>query len=367
MAKFLREIRQQGYEEGMSYGYWLGRCESVMRSMPFQESQYWPNRVLYVKSGKGLPYSPIDTAIISSLERMVQQLNVTVPGPRVARTAEACRPDLVLVFDGWNMPVEQVEELRKQGCMTAVWMADDPYYVDVTETFAVAYDFVFTLELNCVEFYKSIGCRQVFYLPLGVNPSVFRPRKIAHGQMRDIVFIGSGYWNRVRLFEGIAKFLASKNTHISGIWWKQRLRHARMPSKIANHWKSPAETALGYSGSKIAINVHRAHDDLTFNRNSRGIEAFSPNPRTFEIACSGTLQLTDARSDLVRFYESGAEIVTYDSANDLKDKIDYYLRHEDERREIALRALIRTLKEHTYMHRLQELLLIAIGPGVSAQ
>ena len=40
----------------------------------------------------------------------------------------------------------------------------------------------------------------------------------------------------------------------------------------------------------------------------------SPNPRTFEIAASTTLQLTDARDDIARFYKPGVEIETYSLA-----------------------------------------------------
>ncbi|MNI96120.1 Spore protein YkvP [compost metagenome] len=66
--------------------------------------------------------------------------------------------------------------------------------------------------------------------------------------------------------------------------------------------------------------------------------------------------MTDERSDLLNFYNPGEEIVTYQSPEDCMDKIRYYLAHEDERREIALRGFRRTLLEHTYHKRIQALL-----------
>jgi len=366
-VKKLRRFREKGYDEGFHYGYLIGSCFSIMRSVPVGPTSLWKKRILYVTSGKGLPYTVLDAAISESVRAMVKQLIVTSPGEDVAELAKSCRPDLVFVFDGMDMPIEQVKKLRELGFKTAVWFADDPYYFDVTEKLAVHYDHVFTLELNCVSHYQNIGCADVHYLPLAVNPSAFRPRIVPRGERRELVFIGSAFWNRVRLFDSIAPFLASKNVSISGNWWKIRLRkNPLLASKIENkHWKTEEETAAYYSGAQIVLNVHRAFDDYTFNRNSRRIAALSPNPRTFEIACCGTLQMTDMRSDLSRFYIPGKEIVTFSGAEDLKSKIDYYLRHEDERREIALRALTRTLREHTYTRRLERMLEILFGPGES--
>ena len=116
------------------------------------------------------------------------------------------------------------------------------------------------------------------------------------------------------------------------------------------------ETAATYNGAKIVINMHRAHDDATFNSNSGQLTAVSPNPRTFEISACGTLQLTDIRDDLGSFYTPGVDIVTYSSPVEMVEKIEYYLNHEEERQEIALRGMYRTMKEHTYAHRLTMLL-----------
>jgi len=37
------------------------------------------------------------------------------------------------------------------------------------------------------------------------------------------------------------------------------------------------------------------------------------------------------------------------------EKVNYYLSHEKERQQIALRALERTFRDHTYNHRLNQL------------
>lgn len=123
----------------------------------------------------------------------------------------------------------------------------------------------------------------------------------------------------------------------------------------------PGETAEVYSGSKIVLNMHRSPYDTTVNNNSVGLTAASPNPRTFEISACGTLQLADVRDDLASFYIPGQEIETFSNPSELYDKVNFYLDHETERREIALRALERTYREHTYSHRLHEMLSRIFG------
>lgn len=151
----------------------------------------------------------------------------------------------------------------------------------------------------------------------------------------------------------------ARNIKINGIWWDRLPDYQSYGDKIElGRWMSPGETNDSYNGSKIVINLHRSHQDDSVNNNSLKIPGASPNPRTFEISASGTLQLTDTRDDLARFYKPGEEIETYSSQQELLEKVEFYLTHEKERREIALRALERTLREHTYGHRIDQLLSV---------
>ncbi|MFC5653489.1 glycosyltransferase [Paenibacillus solisilvae] len=363
----LRDVakgRADGYRLGWEHGHWYGKCESVLiPALSQQPAQMRPIHVLFVATGKGFPYSPLDEAISSTLRGLVTQLTITDSKQPVAEIAIRIRPDIVIVLDGLMFDVAQISAIRSHGIRTAIWFTDDPYYTDMTSSIALHYDDVFTLELNCVDFYRNLGCNRVHYLPLGTYPAEFRPRNPERKLRHDVCFIGSAYWNRVGFFDQVTPYLATKDTHISGIWWERLRDFNLLKNKIElGRWMGPQETAGMYNGAKIVINMHRSHDDETFNNNSAGIMAVSPNPRTFEIASCGTLQLTDVRDDLVSFYTPGVDIVTYSSPQEMIEKIEYYLNHEDERREIAIRGMERTLRQHTYANRL-DMMLNLLYPG----
>jgi hypothetical protein len=54
--------------------------------------------------------------------------------------------------------------------------------------------------------------------------------------------------------------------------------------------------------------------------------------------------------------ENGTSIVEYDSADDLKSKILYYIRHPDERIEIARKGREVAMKQHRTWHRVEEII-----------
>ena len=51
-------------------------------------------------------------------------------------------------------------------------------------------------------------------------------------------------------------------------------------------------------------------------------------------------------------------IVTYNDENDLKEKINYYLTHEDERIKLAKKGQKIVLENHTFDHRIKKILSV---------
>lgn len=352
--------QRDGYALGWEHGYWIGCCEAAVQRAYAQPPRR-PLKVMYITSGKGFPYSPLDEGIAATLKMLVNHVIVVAPDQNTVAVAARERPDLALVLDGMDYPPEQADRLRAMGIATAIWFTDDPYYTDVTAELASHYSHVFTLERSCVPFYERRGCRNVHHLPLGVFHEAFRPRNPRLHLRSDVCFIGTAFWNRAEFFQNLLPLIDHRNFRLSGLWWERMANFETYRDRIdLGKWMGSVETAEHYSACKLVINIHRASNDDTFNRNTAGIQAVSPNPRTFEISACGTLQLTDFREDLPQFYVPGEEVVVYDSPEDLAAKVEYYLEHEEERRRIALKGLYRTMRDHTYTSRLSRLLSLAL-------
>lgn len=341
----------QGYEDGLR----LGVCQAVMERIPATEPYYRDMKVFYIPQG----FHAIDQGISAALSSLVREC-IVVEAPKMLELAQKERPDLILVLNGLHVfPEKHLEDIRRvraMGIKTAVWFVDDPYFSEDTAAACTAYDVVFTHELGCVPFYSALGVRRVHYLPLAVNVDMFKPLRCGPEHLYDICFIGNAFWNRVAIFDELAPFLRDKNVLIAGGFWERLSQQDLLGRSVRLGFIPPEETVRYYNGSKVVINIHRPDEWGQDNRNSHRISGKSINPRTYEINACGAMQITDIREDLTNYYRPGYDIETFTSPEELKNKINYYLEHEEERRIMAARGLYTTRQEHTFISRMRTFL-----------
>jgi spore maturation protein CgeB len=79
------------------------------------------------------------------------------------------------------------------------------------------------------------------------------------------------------------------------------------------------------------------------------------NMRLYEATGAGSCLLTDWKSNLGELFEDGVEVVSYKSADECVEKVNYLLAHEDERRAIATGGQRRTLRDHSFDNRAVQL------------
>ena len=80
------------------------------------------------------------------------------------------------------------------------------------------------------------------------------------------------------------------------------------------------------------------------------------NSRMYELASNGVMQVCDNKLWMSRVFEDGKEIVCYESIDEAIEKIEYYLKNENERIEIAKAAYLRSKNEYTYLHVMKKTL-----------
>jgi len=79
------------------------------------------------------------------------------------------------------------------------------------------------------------------------------------------------------------------------------------------------------------------------------------NVRLFEATGVGTCLLTDWKQNIPALFEPDTEVVTYRNSEECAEKARYLLEHETERRAIAQAGQRRTLRDHTYTQRADQL------------
>jgi len=89
--------------------------------------------------------------------------------------------------------------------------------------------------------------------------------------------------------------------------------------------------------------------------NAHGSSPFASNMRLFETTGVGTCLLTDWKRNLPDLFEPDREVVTYRTAEECIEKVRYLLNHEDARQAIAAAGQKRTLRDHTFTQRAEQL------------
>lgn len=83
--------------------------------------------------------------------------------------------------------------------------------------------------------------------------------------------------------------------------------------------------------------------------------------RVFDILGSGGFCISNYQRGLEDHFELGTDLVVYDDYRDLMYKTAYYLEHEEERLQIAENGKKKVREYHLYKHRLQEIERIVMG------
>lgn len=263
---------------------------------------------------------------------------------------ETFEPDLVLALAQAPMSRALLRRLKREGIPTAMWFVEDYKIFTYWRAFAPLYDVFAVIQREpFVEQLAQAGQPNVLYLPMAALPEFHMPMELNSVEHRkfgaDIGFLGAGYPNRRVAFRP----LAQRDFKIWGTEWDGETELARNV-QWGGARISAADSVKIYNATRININLHSSvqarelvpHGDFV-------------NPRTFELAAMNAFQLVDKRACMPELFAED-ELATFSTAQELYEKIDYFLQHPDERAAYAARARQRVLREHGYQHRMQSLL-----------
>ncbi|MHB1545350.1 MAG: CgeB family protein [bacterium] len=265
-------------------------------------------------------------------------------------------PDLIIFMAQSPASERTLSKLRSMGIKTAYWFVEDFRTLTYWNTIVKNVDYFFTIQKDdFFEDLKNIGADNYYYLPLaclpGFHKKITKPNKedeLKYGS--DVSFAGAGYFNRKNVFAKLLDF----NFKIWGNDW-----HAGLPLSLfiqeGGKRFNEEEAVKIYNYSKININLHSSIWHRDINPNGDFL-----NPRVYEILACGGFQLVDRRKYLNGAFEDGKDLVVFESVDDLRKKIKYYLANENERLAIAERGRETATKNHTYERRIKEMMGIIL-------
>ena len=214
-----------------------------------------------------------------------------------------------------------------------------------------AYDVVlyhspaYSRDLGMGEKLAYCGAKEAHFWPLALFDAMFDPAKREEEvftQKRDIdvLFVGALFPNKMPLLASVKRAFGWRFRLRGFAGWKRNLYFNLMYGFPG--WVSPIrfeEYVPLYQRAKIGINVH--------NRGKYTVG----NLRLFELPGNGVMQISDGGEYLSECFEVGKEIESYETVEELIDKVKYYLAHDEERERIARAGYRRGMKNYRGCHR----------------
>ena len=338
------------------------------------------------------------------------------------RYTEAIRnfePDFVLTVNHLGFDQEGVvtDLLTHFKVPFASWYVDSPHLI-IHHYFRnkSPYLSLFLWDRDYIDIIKRQGFKNVEYLPLGVDESLFKPLNGKQNALThlssDISFAGNSMVFKVSsvlrrnniqglLLENLDKvaiaFEQSTKLIVRDIIEEQfpelvkdlnRLSSAQIYGyeaavtwqatclyrlKLVKRLQPFSHLIIGDPGwERILGQGFRLHRELNyyqelnsfynmsrinFNATSRQMKN-GINQRIFDVPASGGVVLTDHTLQLETLMEPGRDLLTYHNEDEIPDLIDKTLKDPQFHKKIAESGKKRVLNEHTYSHRLENLIKV---------
>lgn len=256
------------------------------------------------------------------------------------------RPDLVLVLLGNYTAPTTIRKIREiTDGPIACWCQDHMGTMGRQYILGSKFDYIFAKDLVMVDIFKRYtSTPHVHYLAEACNPSVHRPvTPTSEDRQRfncDVTTAATLYYYRSEILESLVDFDLR-------IWGPvPRFYDGPMRPYATGRSVYTRDKAACFNAAKIVLNTLSP------------IEFGGLNARAFEVAGCGGFQLITHMDPVARHFVPGREIETFRDLNELREKVRYYLDHDSERQAIADAGRKRAHSEHTYEHRLNEMLQI---------
>jgi len=264
---------------------------------------------------------------------------------RLRSIVQADKPDLLFcVLFTHELDMKTIGDISQHtDTVTYNWFCDDHWRFDnFSRHWAPAFNWVSTTAASAVPKYRDIGYKNVVKTQWACNHFLYQPSVTP--TVYDVTFVGQPHGTRRETIAALRKAGIAVQTWGHG-WETGRLTQEEMialfsTSRVNLNLSNASVTGTGWKGR------------LRWQRNQLSQQI---KGRNFEIPGCGGFTLTGNAENLDQYYALGDEVGVFDDVSDLVEKVKYYLDHEPERQRIAQAGYVRTIAEHTYEKRFNDI------------
>jgi spore maturation protein CgeB len=258
---------------------------------------------------------------------------------------------------------ETIVAIKRMGILTVNWYCNASYQFQLVQKLAPAYHHCLVPERMRLDDYSRAGANPI-YCQEAANPTIYRPYELPVSY--DVVFIGQNYGNRPAYLERLAG--AGVDVWAFGPGWTQppwyetgrKVKRALLGGGARSAPNRGTIRRGGVLSDLDYVQMYsRCKIALGFTTTAHAPQGGEPpikqvRLRDFEAPMSGAFYMVEFIEELSDFFKPGEEIVFFSDPDDLIQKAQYYLHHEDEREGIRQAGMNRARKDHSWRSRFEK-------------
>ena len=287
------------------------------------------------------------------IARISKPLNVALYNREILQAVEQLDAKVFLTVKGNNIKPETLNSLALRGVKTINYYPDFRFsYGSVDQsTFPLYSTFVTTKSFQVETLEKMMGKEKVHFLHHGYCSDVhYPPDPLLLGQVDvpDVLYVGTYTQHKEKLFTAVIKACPDIRFRIYGNGWSHSKCSEILRHCLANRPIYAMNYAQLVNAAKINLAIHMGAADDT------GWQDLV-STRSFELpACKGFMLHVD-NAEIRQLYDVGQEIDVFSSAEDLCEKIKFYLENESLRIQMIEKAFLRCVPAYSYDHRANQI------------
>ena len=275
---------------------------------------------------------------------------ITAYNRALRKAAIQYHPDIIWVDKGSFVQSGTLRWIKQQTNATVInfntdYLSNRKNYWRMHLNCLPVYDYYFTSNAFDVDYLRNRGVGEVMVLPLGYYAELFKnlPKLTVEEEARlgaDVSF--NGHWEPAT--EALVLQLLDRGLklRVRGTSWHHMRNKDRLAGKVESIFLPSDEFVKCIMATKINLGINS-----TINRNQT-------SGRSCEIPAAGGFLLAQRTVEHESMYVEGKEAEFFNTVDDIVSKVEFYLAHEEKRKEIAANGRLRCLQSGTSFEEMME-------------
>lgn len=303
----------------------------------------------------------------------------------------------------------------KMGIEYVAWVYDSPIHIRDISTLSNDCNRVYFFDRGQADNYNKAGIKQALHMPLAADASVWKyDNKNMKKYACDVAMVGKLYQSDFNYLigpldeysRGVLEGFISSQEIIYGAYLLDELITDELISKLNIQYRKASGgkfqvqkaeleyacacevtgrerlKALALLSNRYDTHIHSKDKDSRLDKAKHlgYVDYYTEMPSVFcaakvnlnislktirtgiplrvldVLSCGGFL-VTNYQEELLEYFEPGVDLVMYEDIKDLVLKVDYYLKHDEERKRIAENGRLKVKKYFGFEDRLKKMLI----------